>query len=378
MTIVLAFDAFKGSLSAPDICRIAAAALDRPGVSLRIVPMADGGEGTLEALISARHGTMITVPDVAGPLPGQRLAACYAWLPGERTAMVEMARASGLTLVPESRRNPLITTTRGTGELLADALRRGAERLFLTLGGSATNDGGVGAAAALGWRFLDARGRNVPDGGGNLRRIARILPPESGRLDLPVEVLCDVDNPLCGPRGAAAVYGPQKGATPAMVRELDRGLAHLAELVRQTLGRDIRAMPGAGAAGGFGAGAVAFFGGRLVPGSEAVADAVHLGEALAGADWVVTGEGSLDEQSLRGKVVSQVLRQARERGVAVAVLAGRVSLSPAACRDAGMAVVEACSPPGMPPAEAMGRAEELARCACCRLADHLLPGGSSV
>ncbi|NLF16707.1 MAG: glycerate kinase, partial [Lentisphaerae bacterium] len=265
---------------------------------------------------------------------------------------------------------PDLTTTRGTGELLAAALRHGAARLLLTLGGSATHDGGTGAAAALGWRFLDAGGRDLPPGGAALCRLARIVPPPKGRPAVPVEALCDVDNPLTGPRGAAAVYAPQKGASPEMVRVLEEALQRLAERWRADLGLDLEAMPGAGAAGGFGAGAVAFLGARLTPGVEAVAAVNGLPVRLRQVDWVLTGEGRFDEQSLQGKVVSGVLRHAAAAGTRVAVVAGSVALPPERWRAAGVAAVEACAPAGITLAEAMRRAPELLQAAVARLAER--------
>ncbi len=372
MHVLVALDSFKGSLSATAACDLAAAAWRSacPQADVSCLPMADGGEGTAAALVAACRGRWCECPGVAGPLPGQRLHARYGWIDAARTAIVEMAEASGLTLVPEDRRRPDLTTTRGTGELLAAALQQGAARLLLTLGGSATHDGGTGAAAALGWRFLDALGRDLPPGGAALCRLARIVPPPNGRLAVPVEALCDVDNPLTGPRGAAAVYAPQKGASPEMVRVLEEALQRLAERWRADLGLDLEAMPGAGAAGGFGGGAVAFLGARLTPGVEAVAAVNGLPARLRQADWVLTGEGRFDEQSLQGKVVSGVLRHAASAGTRVAVVAGSVTLPEARWRAAGVAAVEACAPPGLALAEAMRRAPGLLQAAVTRLAQR--------
>jgi len=373
MDLVIALDSFKGSLTAQAACQTVAAAVARaqPRTRARCVPMADGGEGTAEALVSACGGRLIVVPDVSGPLPGQRLQSSYGWLPAGPTAVVEMAKASGLPLVPAGRQDPRLTTTRGTGELVAAALRQGAHRLVLTLGGSATNDGGTGAAAALGWRFLDASERPLPDGGAALSRLARIMRPDPPLPAVSVQALCDVTNPLCGPRGAAAVYGPQKGASPEAVLELDAALRSLARCIRSDLGLDVADLAGAGAAGGFGAGAVAFLGARLVRGIDTVAELTGLRGAMRTAAWVITGEGRLDEQSLQGKVVSGVLRHAADLGTRVAVLAGSVTLERSCWQAAGIHDVEACAPPGMPLAEAMDRAEELLAAAAARLADRL-------
>jgi len=384
MKIVVALDKFKGSLTAPAACAIVRRELTDAEVIVK--PMADGGDGTADALHAALGGEWIT-QQVTGPLPSIPSTARYLWLAAERRALIEMAQASGLVLLRPEQRNPLLTTTYGTGELLADAIRRGAQHIWLTIGGSATNDGGVGAALALGWRFLDAQGQPVGLGGGELERIARIeapnamvvgqaarLPPldqrQAGRLpyNLPVvEVLCDVDNPLCGERGAAAVFGPQKGATPAMVTRLDAGLRHLASLVTP----DILNVPGSGAAGGLGGGAMAFMNARLVPGIETIMQASRLPEVMVGADWVITGEGQFDEQSLHGKVVAGVTALARQHGVKVAVLAGRVKLPESEWRRAGMDAVLAITPADLPVEDAMRRAPELLAAAARLLVSRL-------
>jgi glycerate kinase len=358
MKIVVALDKFKGSLTAPDACEIVRRELlrVRPDAHIVIKPMADGGDGTADALHAALGGEWIT-KQITGPLPQIPSSARYLWLADERRAFIEMAQASGLVLVPPEQRNPLLTTTYGTGELIADAIQRGAQRLWLTVGGSATTDGGIGTAAALGWQFLDADGKPVQPIGGELQKIATLRAPRS--LLPSLEVLCDVDNPLCGEHGAARVFGPQKGATPAMVEQLDAGLRHLAALVKTQLGKDILDVPGAGAAGGLAAGAIAFLNARLVPGIETVMRASRLAEELADADWVVTGEGRFDAQSLRGKVVSGVASLARRTGAKVAVIAGSVELPETEWRQAGVATVRALKPPTMNTDEAMARAKEL-------------------
>jgi glycerate kinase len=265
----------------------------------------------------------------------------------------------------------LKTTTYGTGQLIQAALDHGANHILLAIGGSATVDGGVGAAMALGWHFLTRGGREVDFGGGQLRSVERIVPPPRP-LNATVEVLCDVDNPLCGAHGAAQVYGPQKGATPGMVAQLDAGLAHLARVVKEQLGRDIACLPGAGAAGGLAAGAVAFLNARLVPGIDAVMSQTRLTEAVAGADWVVTGEGSFDEQSLRGKVVSGVTRVARAAGARIAVCAGQVRLEPGRYRQAGIEAAVACMEPGMELDYAIAHGAELLDGAARRFARDYL------
>jgi len=343
MKIVVAMDSFKGSLSAVRACEIAADSIGSaaPNAETVIKPMADGGEGTARAMIVAGDGEWVE-RWVTGPLPDMRVGAGFAWFGREGVAVIEMAAASGVELLSAEQRNPLLTTTYGTGQLIAAAIDHGAKRILLAVGGSATVDGGVGAAAAMGWKFLDKEGQEVGLGGGQLLRIDKILAP-SEPIGVATEVLCDVDNPLTGEHGAAKVYGPQKGATEEMVKVLEAGLAHLAELVDKQLGRQVEHIPGAGAAGGLGAGAAAFMNGRLVSGIETVMAQSGLHEALADADWVVTGEGRFDGQSLRGKVVSGVARAAKRTSTKVAVLAGRVVLSPEEYRSIGVIDALACA-----------------------------------
>jgi glycerate kinase len=405
--IVLAFDKFKGSLTAGTACAAVRRGLllVHPGLNVILKPMADGGDGTAEVLKAALGGKWKRLR-VTGPLPTNSSSVCrarcpvsfrgiapwmgqpqtaarylndrhralqqavcarYLWIPGKKLAVIEMAAASGLALLPSRQRNPLRTTTYGTGELIADAIRRGAKRILLGVGGSATVDGGVGAAMALGWKFLDATGQSIGPGGGELERIATIIPP-THQSPLTIHVLCDVDNPLCGPQGAARTFAPQKGATPAMVTRLDAGLRHLANLVKAQLGKNIHKVPGGGAAGGLAAGALAFLDAKLVSGVDTVMDACDLAKELRHADWVITGEGCFDEQSLRGKVVSGVVKLARQRGVPVAVLAGAVRLSGKSWRRAGVSAAEAIQLPGMSTEEAMARADELLCAAAQRFA----------
>lgn len=370
LRIVVAMDSFKGSVSARDACDAVArgllAALPDAEVVLR--PMADGGEGTAEVLLAAEGGTWVSTR-VRGPLPDMEVDAGFVWLPGRGPgALVEMATASGLELLSPDELDPLRATTYGTGQLVAAAVEHGAARLWLAIGGSATVDGGIGAAAALGWRFLDADGGDVGLGGQALGRIAHIEAPPALQKAR-VQVLCDVTNPLLGLRGAARVFGPQKGATPDEVVRLEAGLANLADVVERELGRDVRDLPGAGAAGGLGAGAVAFLDAELVPGVDAVIEAAGLDEALRGADWVVTGEGRYDEQSLEGKVVSGVRACARRVGCRVAVLAGSTDLT---AERGGVDALEVAAPREMPLAEALERSRELIEIAATRLAQGQL------
>ena len=319
---VLIPDSFKGTLSSEDICRIASEEILRlePEAEICAIPVADGGEGTVDAFLAAVGGTRAEVP-CTGPC-GQEVMGFYGLLP-DGTAVVEMAAAAGLPLAGACR-DPEKTTTYGVGQLMAHALSRGAKRLVLGLGGSATNDGGCGAAAALGAEFLDAEGRAFVPTGGTLTQIAHIR-MEGLRETLAgaeVTVMCDIDNPLCGPAGAAAVFGPQKGADAAMVARMDAGLRHLAEMLEKDVGMEVLTLAGGGSAGGFGAGAAAFFGGQLRMGLDVVLDLTDFDRKCRGASLVITGEGHLDSQSLRGKTVVGVARRARALGVPAAALVG--------------------------------------------------------
>src|SRR5437763_14973590 len=278
MRILIAPQALKGSLSAAETAHAIATGVQAatPDATVTELPIADGGEGTVEAMVAATDGKIIRVT-VTGPL-GEPVDAFFGMLGGslQGTAVIEMAAASGLPLVPPERRDPRITTTRGTGELIRHALDLGCRRLLIGIGGSATNDGGAGMVQALGAHLLDEQGQELPPGGAALAHLSRIVCDTlDPRLrDTVVQVACDVDNPLCGPNGAAAIYGPQKGATPTMVRELDDALRHYAEIIQHDLGVDVLDLPGSGAAGGLGAGLVAFLDARLLPGSRMVLDAL--------------------------------------------------------------------------------------------------------
>ena len=331
MKIVLAPDSFKGSLRAAEVCASMAAGVrrawppGRPGPEILSRPLADGGEGTTEALVAALGGTTRTV-EVTGPLRDQRVTASWALLRDGETAVVELASASGLPLVPPARRNPLHTSSYGTGELIAAALAAGARRLVVGVGGSATIDLGAGIAQALGARFTDASGAVIDDPltGARLADVAAVdlagLAPKLAGCR--IEVARDVDNPLLGPAGAAAVYGPQKGATPEDVARLERNLKKSADIVESATARAVRESPGAGAAGGAGFGLCAFLGARLRSGVDLVMEARELAGALRGARLCLTGEGRLDGQTSRGKVISGVARLAAGEGVPVVAIVG--------------------------------------------------------
>lgn len=321
---VIISDSFKGTLTSGEICAIARACFQQvlPDWEAVCVPVADGGEGTVACFQEACGGQTVTCT-VQGPY-GQPVQAAYLRLSGGQ-AVIEMASCAGLPLVGE-RKDPGKTTTYGVGEQIRRAVEAGSTSILLGLGGSCTNDGGCGAAAALGVRFLDADGRSFIPTGGTLDRIARIETKEAEALLAGVRLtaMCDIDNPLCGPTGAAAVFGPQKGADPAMVEFLDGQLRALDETVRRELGRAAADLPGAGAAGGLGFGVSALLGGTLRPGIEAVLDLVNFDALLEGCGLVFTGEGRLDGQSLRGKVISGVGRRAAQKGVPVVAVVGGV------------------------------------------------------
>ncbi len=383
MRILLAPQALKGSLTAAETVQALAQGVRAavPDAQVIKLPIADGGEGTVEAMVAATGGTIIPVT-VTGPL-GEPVAAFFGILgeasSAERTAVIEMAAASGLPLVPPERRDPRITTTWGTGELIRHALDRGCRRLLIGIGGSATNDGGAGMAQALGAHLLNEQGQELPPGGAALARLARIVGETlDPRLhDTVVQVACDVDNPLCGPNGASAIYGPQKGATPEMVRELDDALRHYAEIIKRDLGVDVLDLPGAGAAGGLGAGLVAFLKAELLPGSRMVLDALHFDTHLAAANLVMTAEGHLDTQTLRGKSVGAVAAAAKTRGIPVIVVVGGVSNEEHALYEMGIAAIVPLPTHPMTLAEAMASAAPLASRAAER-ALHLVSMGSQL
>ncbi|MDR0379429.1 MAG: glycerate kinase [Candidatus Accumulibacter sp.] len=324
MRIVVAPDSYKGSVSALGVARAMERGIRRvfPDAEVRKIPIADGGEGTVEALVAATNGTLRRM-EATGPL-GERVVAHWGILGDGETAVVEMAAVSGLPLVPEARRDPRFTTTRGTGELLRAVLDAGLRKIIIGIGGSATNDGGVGMARALGAKFLDGEGRELPDGGAALVRLARIdLAGLDSRLrDCRITVACDVDNPLCGPRGASVVFGPQKGATPEIVAELDAALFRFSRIAREATGRVVDELPGAGAAGGLGAGLMYFSPAVLKPGVEIVLDVVDFSGVVEGADFVLTGEGRTDFQTAFGKAPVGVAGVAKRFGVPVFCLSG--------------------------------------------------------
>ena len=324
MKIVIAPDSYKGSIYAPEVARAMREGVLRvePEAETVLVPAADGGDGTLETLVETSGGEIRTV-EVTGPM-GEPVAADWGAIGGGKTAVIEMARTSGLALVPLDRRNPLESTTYGLGEMIREALDAGFRRFILGIGGSATNDAGAGMAQALGARLVDRDGACLPFGGAALARLDRIdvsgIDPRT--REAVFLVACDVNNPLTGPEGASAVYGPQKGATPDMVAQLDTALAHFAEVAKRDMGADVSDVPGSGAAGGLGAGMMAFLDGQLRPGVDIVLETVAFDSHLEGAALVITGEGSMDFQTVYSKAPIGVARMAKARGIPVIGISG--------------------------------------------------------
>ena len=376
LKIVVAPDKFKGTLSASAAATAIAAGLRTvfPDAILQLVGVADGGDGTMQAILDALGGR-VEEREVAGP-DERRVRAKFALVGDGKTAVVELAQASGLAIVEAGRNDPLTATTFGTGELIGAALKCGASRIVLAIGGSATNDAGVGALAALGARFYDQGGRALPRGGAALSMLARI---ETGDLErrlagATIDIASDVTNPLCGPDGASAVYGPQKGASPDDVARLDAALAHFADVAAATTGADMRGVPGAGAAGGAGGGFLALAGARLHPGAELVLELLRFDEKLVGAALVITGEGRLDRQTLSGKAPYAVARAARSHGIPVIAIAGAVECSADDLERMGVASAfpTVDSPMSLP--DALTRSEPMLRSAAERVARALALG----
>ncbi len=326
MKIVVAPGSFKGSLTAFQVSNAIEKGFRRIFLDANIVkiPMADGGDGILECLINATNGKIIN-KIVTGPL-GKRVKACYGVLGDAKTVIIETASASGLNLLKLNEYNPMLTTTYGTGEMIKSALNKGYRKLIIGVGGSATNDAGAGATQALGVKLLDSSGKNISFGGIGLKKLDKIDMSGIDRRIAETEIIvaCDVSNPLTGVHGAANVYSKQKGATPEMIKKLDNYLEHFAGIVERDLGKNVREMPGAGAAGGMSAGLMAFLDAKLKPGADVVAEKLKLSKHMKDADLVVTGEGSLDAQTTYGKTPIGVTRIAKGFGIPVIVIAGQI------------------------------------------------------
>jgi glycerate kinase len=381
MKFVIAPDSYKESLSALEVARTIAKSIRSvlPTANIELVPMADGGEGTVEALVEASGGRMENA-DVTGPL-GKLINVNLGYLVedgedgiGERTAVLEAASIFGLAQIPNSERNPYITTTRGMGELIIQLLDRGIRRFIVGLGGSGTNDGGMGMLAALGVRFYDGQGQPLFGYGKDLMELRNVsvefLDPRLSECS--ITVASDVHNPLCGRNGASSIYGPQKGALPEQVEALDAALQDYADLLEQKLGRAVKELPGAGAAGGAGF-ALLLLGARLVQGAEVVASAARLRSKISGADWVITGEGKSDNQTLNGKLPIYVARLAKEAGVRTILISGSVGEDTTEL-EKEFAACFSCVPRPMSLAECLEKAEENLL-ACTRNAVRLLSFG---
>ncbi|WP_295893594.1 glycerate kinase [uncultured Vibrio sp.] len=338
MKVVIAPDSYKESLTAMEVATAIELGFKQvmPDAQYIKLPMADGGEGTVQSLVDATGGIIIE-QQVKGPL-GESAAGFFGLVGDGSTAVIEMAAASGLHLVEPSLRNPLLTTSYGTGELIKSALDRGVKHIIIGLGGSATNDGGVGLAQALGVKMQDSSGNDIAFGGGSLDKLSTIdLADLDPRLaDVTLEVACDVDNPLCGPKGASHVFGPQKGATPAMIETLDANLAHYAKVIFDTTDMSVKDVAGAGAAGGLGAALIGLFNATLRPGISIVMDAVNLSEVVKDADLVITGEGRIDSQTIHGKTPVGVARTAKQFDLPVIAIAGSTAADCAVVHEHGI------------------------------------------
>jgi glycerate kinase len=323
MKIVVAPDSFKGSLTAVEVADAIGQGVREifPEAEIVKIPMADGGDGTVQCLVNATGGEILK-EKVTGPL-GNEVLASYGILGDKKTAVIEMAEASGLTLVPENKRNPLITTTYGTGQLIKAGLDRGCRKMIIGIGGSATNDGGAGMVQALGVKLLDREGKEIGFGGGELKKILRIDTKylDNRLSETTVLIASDVSNPLCGPKGASRIYGPQKGATPEIIEQLDESLAYFAEIIKRDLNKDVKDVPGAGAAGGLGASLIAFLDAELRPGIEIIIEIVKLEQVIKDADLVITGEGKIDSQTIYGKAPIGVAKIAKKYNIPVIAVA---------------------------------------------------------
>lgn len=360
MKMLLASDSYKGSLTTMQVAEQIKKGVRKvfPEAEFMCVPVADGGEGTVETMVTHLGGEYRTVK-VTAP-DGSKIDAKYGILKNG-IAVIEMAAASGLPIIPKEKRNVMTATTYGTGEMIKAALAEECEQIYIGVGGSATNDGGVGMAQALGYSFLDRNGKEVGFGGGELEKIEKI---DSSGADprlkkKKIVVMSDVVNPLCGKSGAAAIYGPQKGASPKQVEELDRGLKHLANLIREQMGINLEELPGAGAAGGLGAGLVAFAGAEIRSGIKTVLELANFREKLDWADLVITGEGKIDSQSVLGKVISGISQMAKEKNIPVIAVSGAIEYGAEVIYDKGVSTMEAAVCKTMQLDEAVRNADTL-------------------
>ena len=338
MKFIIAPDSFKGSVSAPEICRIIKQGILHvfPEADVSEIPLADGGEGTMENLVYSSSGNIQTI-DVHDPL-GRKIKASYGIMGNGETVVVEMAQASGLPLLKKHEKSPLTTTSFGTGEIIKDAIEQGFRKFIIGLGGSATNDGGSGALRALGMKFYNVHGEELKEGGADLINLHHF--DESGLLPELAEctflIASDVENTLCGSQGASAVFGPQKGATPEMVNQLEKAFNHFSEIVLKQKSMDMRSEVGGGAAGGLGAALITFLNAKFMPGINVVMNAVDFEKQIQGADLVITGEGKLDVQTLSGKVIAGVTKAAKKKGIPTIALCGGLELNDSQLKELGL------------------------------------------
>lgn len=375
LTFVLAPDSFKESMSAAQACQAMQRGIQNviPDANIIHVPMADGGEGTVDALISSLKGESIAC-EVTGPLSEQRIQTYWGMVDAGQTAVIEMAKANGIHLLAAEKRNPMLTTTYGTGEMIKRALDLGVKKIIVGLGGSVTNDAGAGMAQPLGVRFLNHAGELIQVRGGNLDQVKSIdLSGLDPRLaDTEIIVASDVNNPLCGPNGASYIFGPQKGATPEMVNQLDQNLGHFADVVARQIGRDHRHVAGAGAAGGLGFGLMAFTAASIRSGVELMIEQVQLSEKIAQADYVLTGEGKIDSQTSLGKTPFGVAQLAKQFNKPVIAFAGLVGEGIEDLFESGFSQIIGINPPDCPLEEALKNAEMNLEKAVAEIVKNLL------
>lgn len=375
LTFVLAPDSFKESMSAAQASQAMQRGIQNviPDAHIIHVPMADGGEGTVDALISSLKGQSIAC-DVTGPLSEQRIQTYWGMVDAGQTAVIEMAKANGIHLLAAEKRNPMLTTTYGTGEMIKRALDLGVKKIIVGLGGSVTNDAGAGMAQALGVRFLNHAGESIQVRGGNLDLVKSMdLSGLDSRLaDTEIIIASDVNNPLCGPHGASIIFGPQKGATPEMVKQLDQNLGHFADVVAGQIGRDHRHVAGAGAAGGLGFGLMAFTAASIQSGVELMIEQVQLSEKIAQADYVLTGEGKIDFQTKFGKTPFGVAQVAKHFNKPVIAFAGLVGEGIEDLFESGFSQIIAINPPDCPLEEALKNAEMNLEKAVAEIVKNLL------
>ncbi|WP_180071910.1 glycerate kinase [Acinetobacter sp. YH12200] len=374
-TFVLAPDSFKESMSAAQACQAMQRGIQNviPDVHIIHVPMADGGEGTVDALISSLKGQSI-VCDVTGPLPEQRIQTYWGLVDAGQTAVIEMAKANGMHLLDPAQRNPMLTSTYGTGEMIKQALDLSVKKIIIGLGGSITNDAGAGMAQALGVRFLNYKSESIQVCGGNLDLVKSMdLSGLDPRLaDTEIIIASDVNNPLCGPHGASIIFGPQKGATPEMVKQLDQNLGHFADVVAGQIGCDYRHVAGAGAAGGLGFGLMAFTAASIRSGVELMIEQVQLSEKIAQADYVLTGEGKIDSQTSLGKTPFGVAQLARKFNKPVIAFAGLIGEGIEDLFESGFSQIIGINPPDCPLEEALKNAEMNLEKAVAEIVKNLL------